>query len=515
LTEGVNSNIPITIANIGNAPATGQLTFTSMLPNGITTQPTFTNNGWTCNTSGQTVSCTNPNTAGLPATTGTTTFNLTVKPSAGSAGQTPTISGTSAPVPNETVTGNNSGSLTLSTQIVAAVKPDLVISFGTPSPALAETVISNIPVTVSNIGTAAATGQLVVKINIPNNTTSLPSYASNGWTCNASGTILTCATSNFAGIAATASSTFDIKLTPMTGTAGQNIILTGLVETVTGETNTLNNNKTTIMVTPIAGPPAILINAKVMLQGAATTVNNPYALNADGMMRADITAMLPTAQPYTALGYANVTVKAGTPNFTGAGNNAIVDWVLVELRSSAASATVLARHAGLLQKDGDIVDIDGVSPLSIEVNSGNYFVSVRHRNHLGAMTAAAISLTGTATTVDFTNPTTVTYGTYAQVTIGGKNLLWAGNANTNNNVIAQGANSDRSTVTNSVTGTGANATGTNAYILTGYSTTDVNMDGKSIAKGTNADNTFILNTSLGHPNNGSGQSTFILAQQLP
>jgi hypothetical protein len=225
--------------------------------------------------------------------------------------------------------------------------------------------------------------------------------------------------------------------------------------------------------------------------------------------------MLPTAQPYTALGYTNVTVKAGTPNFTGAGNNAIVDWVLVELRSSAASATVLARHAGLLQKDGDIVDIDGVSPLSIEVASGNYFVSVRHRNHLGAMTAAAISLTGTATTVDFTNPATVTYGTYAQVTIGGKNLLWAGNANTNNNVIAQGANSDRSTVTNSVTGTGANATGTNAYILSGYSTTDVNMDGKSIAKGTNADNTFILNTSLGHPNNGSGLSTFILAQQLP
>jgi hypothetical protein len=326
---------------------------------------------------------------------------------------------------------------------------------------------------------------------------------------------LTCATANVAGIAPTAASTFDIKLTPMSGTAGQNIILNGSVAAVTGETNLLNNSNVTVVALPIAPAPSVILNAKVMLQGAATAVNNPYALNADGMMRTNITALLPTTEPYTALGFANVIAKAGTPNFTGTGNDAIVDWVLVELRSPASPTTVVARQAGLLQKDGDIVNIDGVSPLSIQVANGNYLVSVRHRNHLGAMTLSAQALSATATTVDFTSTTLALYGTNAMTTISNKRYLWAGNANSNTSVIAQGTNSDRSTVTNAVTAVTANALGSNTYILNGYHATDVNMDGRSIPKGTSADNTYILNIALGHPNNGSGITTFLITQQLP
>jgi hypothetical protein len=262
-------------------------------------------------------------------------------------------------------------------------------------------------------------------------------------------------------------------------------------------------------------PLAIQANIKVLLQGAGTPQSSPYTANADGMMRTDLKAILPTVQPYTTLGFSNVKVKVGTPNFTGTGNNAIVDWVIVELRSAASSSTVVARQAGLLQKDGDIVDIDGVSPLAIEISTGNYFVSVRHRNHLGAMTATAIAMTASPTAIDFTNPATATYGTNAQVTIGTKKYLWAGNANGNNNVIAQGANSDRSTSTNEVANAAANLLGSNSYIVSGYLTSDVNMDGKAIAKGTNADNTTILNIALGHPNNASGSNLFIISQQLP
>jgi large repetitive protein len=259
----------------------------------------------------------------------------------------------------------------------------------------------------------------------------------------------------------------------------------------------------------------VKISAKVSLQGAATLVNNPFTQNGDSMMRTDLTSILPNTQPYSGLGFSSVTVKAGIPSFAGTGNDAIVDWILVELRSSTSPTTVIARQAGLLQKDGDIVDIDGVSPLTIPVASGSYHVAIRHRNHLGAMTAATVSLGSFTTSVDFTSTGTLTYGTNAQVTIGGKNHLWAGNANVNTNVIAQGGNSDRSAVTNNVTGQVANASGTNAYILTGYFATDVNMDGKSISKGVNADNTTILNVILGHPNNANGNNIFILAQQLP
>jgi hypothetical protein len=260
----------------------------------------------------------------------------------------------------------------------------------------------------------------------------------------------------------------------------------------------------------------IKISAKVSLQGAATLVNNPFTPNGDAMMRTDLTSILPNSEPYTGLGFTSVTVKAGIPNFAGTGNDAIVDWVLVELRSSTSPSTVVARHAGLLQKDGDIVDIDGISPLTIPVATGSYHVAVRHRNHLGAMTAATVSLGSFTTSVDFTSTGTLTYGTNAQVTIGGKNHLWAGNANVNTNVIAQGGNSDRSAVTNAVTNHQTNTAALNTYILNGYLATDVNMDGKTIAKGPNADNTTILNVVLGHIGNATLVSTgFIITQQLP
>jgi hypothetical protein len=231
-------------------------------------------------------------------------------------------------------------------------------------------------------------------------------------------------------------------------------------------------------------------------------------------MRTDITSILPTTEPYTNLGFTLIQSNTGTPTFTGTGNNAIVDWVLVELRSSAASSTVLMRKAALLQKDGDIVDMDGVSPLSIDISAGNYYVAVRHRNHLGAMTLNTVGLSSSPLVVDFTQTSTSTYGTNAQVTIGGKNYLWAGNANVNRNVIAQGANSDRSTVTNNVTSN--NGSGLNTFILTGYYPTDVNMDGKTIAKGSGADNTVILNLILGYlPSNSTGSTGFIIQEQLP
>jgi hypothetical protein len=245
-------------------------------------------------------------------------------------------------------------------------------------------------------------------------------------------------------------------------------------------------------------------------------VHPPFTPNGDAMMRTDLTSILPGSEPYTGLGFTSVTVKAGIPSFTGTGNDAIVDWVLVELRSSTSPSTVVARQAGLLQKDGDIVDIDGVSPLTIPVATGSYYVAVRHRNHLGAMTAATVSLGSFTTSVDFTSTGTLTYGTNAQVTIGGKNHLWAGNANVNTNVIAQGGNSDRSAVTNAVTNHQTNTAALNTYILNGYLATDVNMDGKTIAKGPNADNTTILNVVLGHIGNATLVSTgFIITQQLP
>jgi hypothetical protein len=84
-------------------------------------------------------------------------------------------------------------------------------------------------------------------------------------------------------------------------------------------------------------------------------------------------------------------------------NSNIVDWVLVELRTGTAAGTKVATRAGFLKNDGTIVDIDGLSPLKFTgLGDGNYYVVVRHRNHLAIMSASTISLnSSSATLYDF------------------------------------------------------------------------------------------------------------------
>ena len=110
-------------------------------------------------------------------------------------------------------------------------------------------------------------------------------------------------------------------------------------------------------------------------------------------------SLLPNTEPYTALGFAglqNTGAMLTSAATGGSGNDAIVDWVLVELRtgsSSSAATTVAHSRAALLQRDGDVVDVDGVSPVGfLNVNAGNYYLAIRHRNHLGVMTNTPFTL---------------------------------------------------------------------------------------------------------------------------
>ncbi len=134
----------------------------------------------------------------------------------------------------------------------------------------------------------------------------------------------------------------------------------------------------------------ISVDLKTMLKGAYTSGAN---MNASLSTQ----SLLPTTEPYTAMGYAHIggggeeeVVNPDVLNVTGA--NAIVDWVLVELRSASMPATIIASRSALLQADGDVVDVDGISPVSFYAPAGNYHVAVRHRNHLGVMTGAAVNL---------------------------------------------------------------------------------------------------------------------------
>ena len=246
--------------------------------------------------------------------------------------------------------------------------------------------------------------------------------------------------------------------------------------------------------------PGILVSPRVLLDG-------PYVsgtgLMTDGLRMAGI---LPLADPYPALGFVHVGAPSPAPAagvFGTTGADAIVDHVLVELRNGSDNTTVVATRTALLQRDGDVVDVDGSSPVSISVPSANYFLVVRHRNHLGCMTAEAIALGGSSTPVDFTTSGTAVYGTDARKLVGSVHVLWAGDVTFNDEVKYTGVGNDRDPVLLRIGGTIPTNT------VSGYFVEDVNMDGVVKYTGTENDRDPILMTV------GNTVPTAVRLAQLP
>ena len=104
--------------------------------------------------------------------------------------------------------------------------------------------------------------------------------------------------------------------------------------------------------------------------------------------------ILPLAQPYNLTPYN----YSGTESVASIPAN-VTDWVLVEIRkpssglpADATSATVVGRRAAFILNTGSIVDLDGVTPLGMDISKqGNSYIVVRHRNHLAVMSNAIAS----------------------------------------------------------------------------------------------------------------------------
>jgi hypothetical protein len=261
------------------------------------------------------------------------------------------------------------------------------------------------------------------------------------------------------------------------------------------------------------GGTTVQLAAKVFLQGAYDVVS--------GLMRDDLRAenKLPTAQPYSAMtrfAHHIGTEVRGANAFTATGSNAVVDWVFVELRNAADATEIMATRAALVQRDGDIVDLDGVSNLTITAVPGSYFVSVNHRNHLGTMTLAPVTLSSTPLVVDFTLATTATHGTHAQKVVGTKRALWGGNANNDTKVIFVGPNNDSDRLKDDVLFATGNTGSDFAYIEMGYKQGDHNMDGDAIYQGlVNDIDPLVFFNVIQHPANTTLNHIFVIYQQIP
>lgn len=178
-----------------------------------------------------------------------------------------------------------------------------------------------------------------------------------------------------------------------------------------------------------------VVSIKAFMQG-------PYSgTQMSDNLRTTVPLLIPTLEPYTGLGYTHVNGGGETCNanvFTITGDNAIVDWVYVELRDKNNPTLVKHTRSALIQRDGDIVDVDGISPLSFKLaNPDNYYVAVRHRNHLGFRTNVSIALSTTAASLNFTNNSVATFGTNALKQIStGVYGMYSGDANRDGEVNA-------------------------------------------------------------------------------
>ncbi|MBN3034500.1 MAG: hypothetical protein JW861_02875 [Bacteroidales bacterium] len=166
----------------------------------------------------------------------------------------------------------------------------------------------------------------------------------------------------------------------------------------------------------------------------------------------------------------------------------MVDWILVELRDapdapSAGSATVVARQAAFLLKNGSVVAMDGQSVLQFSglTVQQSLFAVVRHRNHIAVMSAVPLTETGGTYNYDFTSGAGQAYGS----TLAHKELtqdVW-GMIAADGNADSQINNTDKIEVWGPQAGSG------------GYKSGDYNMNGE--VNNADKNDVWAPNTGLG------------------
>ena len=251
---------------------------------------------------------------------------------------------------------------------------------------------------------------------------------------------------------------------------------------------------------PNGAPPRVEVRLKALLQG-------PYDPGS-GLMTADLNAagLVPLTEPYSASGYVHHGPGGGEGTSAAVlakeGEKRVVDWVVVELRNKNSPAQVVATRSALIRRDGAIVDVDGFSDVRFTgVAADQYYVAVRHRNHLGLATAAPVSLSASASLIDLTTAPLLG-GAQAAATVGGAHCLWSGDVTGDGTVRYTGPGNDRDAVLVRLGG------GIATSVVQGYWPEDANMDGLVKYAGAGNDRDLML-VNLG------GNAVNVLSDQLP
>ncbi len=169
---------------------------------------------------------------------------------------------------------------------------------------------------------------------------------------------------------------------------------------------------------------------KVLLDGPYTNILMNTDLNTAGQ--------LPSAQPYNTApwGY------GGGENLTAIPND-MVDWILVEFNRGGpldpGGFATSSRRAFYLENNGDVSVADaGFTPY--RPDPGHYYITIRHRNHLAAMSAKPVQLVwGELFAYDFRTSAGASYangGLAIRDRGDGFFTMWGGDGDANNSTTA-------------------------------------------------------------------------------
>ncbi len=123
-----------------------------------------------------------------------------------------------------------------------------------------------------------------------------------------------------------------------------------------------------------------------------------YYSQASGNMNNNLQAsgLLPSAQPYN---YPPFNYNGNETNQSS--RNDITDWVLLEVRENQNPQNVVQRQAVLLTQSGQLLSADGnTNILFPSLSTGNYYLAIRHKSHLGVISSVTIPL-GPTTPVSY------------------------------------------------------------------------------------------------------------------
>jgi uncharacterized repeat protein (TIGR01451 family) len=301
----------------------------------------------------------------------------------------------------------------------------------------------------------------------------------------------------------------------------------------------------------------INIDIKVYLAGALINNGNATGSAGEPLMRDNLRSsiwpsnlgenMIPTTEPYTNMNSFTHVGKGGGEQatadaFDDRGQDSVVDWVFLEFRDKNDNTNVLETRAAFVQRDGDVVDVDGESLLEFCSLDVEYYVVVRHRNHLGVMTAAAEDLRAN-NFVDFSNNNSdrsgvFNFGTsHPQGSLGGYDYnglsqqslvnnspfpsnvkaLWLGNAKHDKKIKYSAPNDDFNTIFfNKLMYPGNNSNSLAYDFAIFYDNGDIDLNGKLKFSAPGDDHNVLFFQILFHPLNSSNQLAFdFIYEQIP